>query len=62
MDTVKFCKTKKCCPEVQVLDEEDGSRTFIIGGKDEGTTVFSKRNFKDFVDAVKEGKFDAYIR
>ena len=57
INTILFCKGRRCCPEVQI--KNDG--TVIIGGKDEGFTTFSKENFHDFVSAAKEGKIDAVI-
>ena len=52
--TIKFCKNK-CCPVVTI--EENN---IILGDKEgpEGITTWSKQQFRDFVDAAKEGKFD----
>lgn len=54
METIKFCKNK-CCPVVK-LDENK----VILGDKDgpEGITTWTKDQFKDFIQAVKDGKFD----
>ena len=51
---IKFCKNK-CCPVVTI--EENN---IILGDKEgpEGITTWSKQQFRDFVDAAKEGKFD----
>jgi hypothetical protein len=61
MQTIKFCKTKRCCPEVNVV-KENGEVSFVIGGKEEGVTVFTRNNFKDFIAAAKEGVFDEFVR
>jgi hypothetical protein len=56
--TITFCKAK-CCPVVELYDEK------IILGDDkgpEGITVWSKEQFKDFIDAAKDGKFDELIK
>lgn len=51
---ITFCKAK-CCPVVEITDNK-----IILGDAngDEGITVWSKEQFNDFIDAVKEGKFD----
>ena len=54
---IEFCKNKKCCPVVEVL--EDGN--FLIGGAEEGYSKFSKTNLQDFVNAAKSGEFDSLI-
>lgn len=53
-NVIKFCKNK-CCPVIEVMDEN-----VILGDKEgpEGITTWSKNQFKDFLDAAKEGKFD----
>ena len=54
---IKFC-TNNCCPVVKITNEN-----VILGdpnGK-EGVTVWSKKQFKDFLVAVKEGKFDHLV-
>ncbi len=55
--TIKFCRNK-CCPVVEVHDDK-----IILGDKDgpEGITVWSKNQFKDFIDAAKSGKFDEVV-
>jgi hypothetical protein len=54
---ITFCKNK-CCPVVEVVDDK-----IILGDANgpEGTTVWTKQNMRDFVDAAKEGKFDALL-
>ena len=58
MTTIKFCKSK-CCPVVKI--EED---KVLLGDKDgpEGVTTWTKNQFNDFIEAVKEGKFDEAIK
>jgi BRCT domain type II-containing protein len=55
---IKFCKNK-CCPVVTVEHEQ-----IILGDKEgpEGITTWSKNQFKDFIEAAKEGKFDEIIK
>lgn len=59
MNTViKFCKNK-CCPVIESKGE-----TIVLGDKDgpEGITTWTKNQFKDFVEAAKDGKFDNLIK
>jgi hypothetical protein len=55
---IKFCKNK-CCPVVTI--EENN---IILGDKEgsEGITTWSKNQFKDFIVAAKEGKFDEIVK
>lgn len=54
---ITFCKDK-CCPVVEVTDEQ-----IVLGDANgiEGITKWTKKQFKDFVEAAKEGKFDEVI-
>ena len=52
LQIIEFCK-KQCCPKVEFRKNK-----VIIGGEEEGHTFFTKKQFKDFVEAAKEGKFD----
>jgi hypothetical protein len=54
METITFCK-KHCCPVVKVDNDK-----IILGDDDgpEGITIWTKDQFLDFVQAVKDGKFD----
>lgn len=56
-ETITFCKNK-CCPVVEVLDEQ-----IRLGDENgpEGVTTWSYGQFKDFVDAAKRGYFDHII-
>lgn len=56
-ETIKFCKAK-CCPVVEIHEHE-----VILGDREgkEGITTWSKGQFKDFIDAAKEGKFDSVV-
>lgn len=53
-NVIYFCKNKKCCPEVRILEDD----TVVIGGEIEGWATFTKENFKDLVDSIKNGDFD----
>jgi hypothetical protein len=57
MKTITFCRDK-CCPVVEVYENK-----IILGDEKgpEGVTTWSKKQFKDFIDAAKEGKFDSVI-
>lgn len=52
--TINFCKNK-CCPVVEINEN-----TIILGDSNgpEGITIWSKEQFKDFVEAAKNGQFD----
>ena len=54
---INFCKNN-CCPVIEVEENR-----IILGDANgpEGVTVWTKDQFKDFVDAVKSGKFDEVI-
>ena len=57
---ITFCGTGKCkCPSIEM---DLNSDKVIIGGKDEGYTEFTKDEFKLFVDEVKSGTFDKYMK
>lgn len=53
---ITFCK-QKCCPVIEYSPLND---EILLGDANgpEGITKWSKEQFKDFVDAAKEGKFD----
>lgn len=53
-----FCKTCKTCPSISIHEELD---KVILGGKEEGFTVWEKGHFKDMVEDIKAGMFDKYI-
>ena len=54
---IKFCKNK-CCPVIEVKKD-----LVILGDKDgpEGITTWTKNQFKDFLEAAKDGKFDKLV-
>ena len=57
---ITFCGTGKCkCPSIEM---DLNSDKVIIGGKDEGYTEFTKDEFKLFVNEVKSGTFDKYMK
>ena len=53
-----FCKTCKTCPSVSIHENLD---KVILGGKEEGYTVWEKGHFKDMVEDIKSGMFDKFI-
>lgn len=55
---ITFCKNK-CCPVVDVQEDK-----VVLGDANgvEGITTWSKKQFKDFVDAAKDGKFDEAVK
>lgn len=54
MKTITFCK-QKCCPVVEIYPDKI---TLGDANGPEGLTTWSKEQFSDFIDAVKDGKFD----
>lgn len=57
---ITFCGKGKCkCPAIDMDLNRD---KVIIGGKEEGYTEFTKEEFKLFVDEVKAGTFDKYMK
>ena len=54
-----FCATCKKCPSIHI---EKDSNEITIGGKKEGYTKFTKEQFLLFVDQIKKGTFDGYIK
>lgn len=57
-NVITFCRNRTCCPVVEFEDDK-----VILGDKDgpEGITQWSLSQFKDFVESVKEGKFDELL-
>ena len=57
MNTITFCKDK-CCPVLEVHENK-----IVLGDEKgpEGITTWSKKQFKDFLEAAKEGKFDSVV-
>jgi len=53
-----FCKTCKTCPSISIHENLD---KVILGGQDEGFTVWEKGHFKDMVEDIKAGMFDKFI-
>lgn len=60
ISVTKFCK-KDCCP---VVEYDNENQIVELGDREgiEGTTVWSVEQFKDFLDAAKEGKFDHIVK
>jgi hypothetical protein len=55
---IVFCKTCKSCPAVNIHKDID---TVVLGGDDEGFSTWTKEQFKEMVEHIKNGKFDEYI-
>lgn len=53
-----FCRTCKTCPSISIHEELD---TVVLGGKEEGFTVWEKGHFKDMVEDIKAGMFDKFL-
>ena len=57
---ITFCGKGKCkCPSIDMDLSRD---KIIIGGKDEGYTEFTKEEFELFVNEIKAGTFDKYMK
>ena len=57
---ITFCGKGKCkCPSIEM---DLNSDKVIIGGEDEGYTQFTQNEFKLFVNEVKAGTFDKYMK
>lgn len=56
--TITFCKNK-CCPVLEVQGDN-----IVLGDANgvEGVTIWNKKQFKDFLDAAKDGKFDEVVK
>lgn len=55
---ITFCKDK-CCPVIEINGQH-----VILGDANgvEGITIWTTKQFKDFVESAKEGKFDDVIK
>ena len=57
---ITFCGKGKCkCPSIEM---DLNSDKIIIGGENEGYTEFTKDEFKLFVNEIKSGTFDKYMK
>jgi len=57
---ITFCGKGKCkCPSINMDINKD---KIVIGGEEEGYTEFTKEEFKLFMDEIKDGTFDKYIK
>ena len=54
-----FCASCKKCPSIHIEKDND---TIVIGGKEEGYTKFTKEQFLLFIEQIKKGTFDGYIK
>ncbi len=53
-----FCANCKTCPAVDMSLESD---EVVVGGEDEGFTLFTKAQFKLFIEEAKAGTFDEML-
>lgn len=55
---ITFCKNK-CCPVIEITEE-----SILLGDANgpEGVTVWTKQQFKDFVESAKNGEFDEIFK
>ena len=51
---ITFCKNK-CCPVVEITED-----SILLGDANgpEGITIWTKQQFKDFIESAKNGEFD----
>ena len=57
---ITFCGKGKCkCPSIDMDLNHD---KIIIGGEKEGYTEFTKEEFSLFMEEVKSGTFDKYLK
>lgn len=54
-----FCANCKNCPSVDMTLESD---EVIVGGEEEGFTLFTKEQFKLFIAEAKAGTFDDMLK
>ena len=53
-----FCSTCKTCPSINIHKD---LTNVVLGGKDEGFSIWTKDQFNEFVKEIKKGTFDEYI-
>lgn len=53
-----FCATCKRCPSINIHEEVE---TVILGGKEEGYSVWKKEQFAEFVKEIKKGTFNRFL-
>jgi len=57
---ITMCGKGSCkCPSIDIDLNKDN---IVIGGKEEGYTNFTKEQFQLFIDEVKGGTFDKYMK
>jgi len=54
-----FCASCKSCPAIDISHNSD---TVKVGGEDEGYTHFTKEQFALFMETIKKGAFDKFIK
>ena len=58
-NALECCKKNRRCPTVGAAGI---SGMIKLGGREEGTSYWSKQQFKDFLLAAKDGAFDGLIQ
>jgi hypothetical protein len=53
-----FCSTCRTCPSIDIHKDLNN---VVLGGKEEGFSVWTKDQFNEFVEEIKKGTFDEYI-
>jgi hypothetical protein len=56
---VTMCRTCKTCPSINIHKDLD---KVILGGEDEGFSVWTKEQFEIMIEEIKKGTFDGYIK
>ena len=56
---VTMCRTCKTCPSINIHKDLD---KVILGGEDEGFSIWTKEQFEIMVEEIKKGTFDGYIK
>mgnify|MGYP003134536391 CR=1 FL=1 len=55
---ITFCKTCKTCPSINIHKDIDN---VVLGGDDEGFSIWTKEQFKEMAEEIKKGTFDEFI-
>ena len=57
--SMNMCGKGNCnCPSVNVHKALDN---VVLGGEEEGFSIWTKEQFKIMIEEIKKGKFDEYI-
>ena len=53
-----FCATCRKCPSINIHEDVEN---VILGGKEEGYSVWKKEQFAQFAEEIKKGTFDKFL-